>query len=167
MTVSEPDFRRALASFATGVTVVTCVHEGIDHAMTANAVSSVSLDPPLVMVAVERTTRFWEAVHGQRYWGMSVLAATAQPHAVWLSTPGRPLPGQLDRVPHHRGSRGVALVDDALAWLECRTSQVVQAGDHDIFLGEVERATVAAEGDPLVYWRKRWWDLAGEPVADR
>lgn len=157
--VGEADFRRALASFATGVTVVTCVHDGIDHAMTANAVSSVSLRPPLVMVSIERTTRFWEAVRQERYWGMSVLAAGAQPHAVWLSTPGRPLPGQLDRVPHHRGERGVALVDDALAWLECRTYHTVIAGDHDILIGEVERATIGTPAEPLLYWRKAWWQL--------
>lgn len=159
--VSEPDFRKALASLATGVTAITCVHDGLDHAMTANAVSSVSLNPPLVMVSIERTTRFWEAVRQERYWSVSILSAAAQRQARWLSTPGRPLPGQLDRVPHHRDSRGIALISDALAWLECRTYQVVAAGDHDIFLGEIEAASFGTRSDALLYWRKQWRALDG------
>lgn len=158
--VGEKDFRRAMGTFATGVGVVTCVAKGMDHAMTANAISSVSLRPPLLLVAVERTTRFWEAVSQQRYWAVSVLADAARDQAAWLATSGRPLEGQLDRVPFHRSSRGIALLDDALAHLECRTYQTVPAGDHEIFIGEVESVThVAADAAALVYWRSGYRQL--------
>lgn len=159
--VGEKDFRRAMAAFATGVGVVTCVaDDGVDHAMTANAISSVSLRPPLLLVAVERTTRFWEAVSQQRYWAVSILAATAQEQAAWLATSGRPLAGQLDRVPFHRSGKGIALLDDALAHVECRTYQTVPAGDHDIIIGEVEAvAHVSTEGAALIYWRSGYRHL--------
>lgn len=161
--LNERDFRRAMGTFATGVGVVTCVCEGRDHAMTANAITSVSLRPPLILVAVERTTRFWEAVSRQSHWAVSILAEDAQEHARWLATSGRPLAGQLDRVPHRRTERGIALLEQSLAWLECRTDQVVSAGDHDILIGAVESLTIAdadADADALVYWRSQYRRLA-------
>ncbi len=159
--VNEREFRRAMGTFATGVGVVTCVCEGRDHAMTANAITSVSLSPPLILVAVERTTRFWEAVSRQSHWAVSILAEAAQDHARWLATSGRPLPGQLDRVPHRRTDRGIALLEQSLAWLECRTEQLVPAGDHDILIGAVESLTVAdSAADALVYWRSQYRRLA-------
>lgn len=161
--VAERDFRRAMGTFATGVGVVTCVAAGRDHAMTANAITSVSLTPPLILVAVQRTTRFWEAVSQQSHWAVSILAEEAEEHARWLATSGRPLAGQLDRVPHRRTARGIALIEDALAWLECRTQQVVPAGDHDIVIGAVESLTVATddrERSALVYWRSQYRRLA-------
>lgn len=156
--VGEREFRRAMSTFATGVGVVTCVADGRDHAMTANAITSVSLRPPLILVAVERATRFWEAVSNQAHWAVSILADEAQDHAQWLATPGRPLAGQLDQVPHRRSDRGIALVEQSLAWLECRTEQLVPVGDHDILVGEVENVTHVDDGGSgsdaaLLYWR--------------
>ena len=153
MTVSQEEFRRSLGAFATGVGVVTCLADGQDHAMTANAIASVSLEPPLILVGVNRAARFWEALRGQQYWALSVLAADAQPHAAWLATSGRPLQGQLDNVPHHRSTRGIALLDQALVTLECRTYDTVPAGDHMIVIGEVESAHTGADADALLYWR--------------
>ncbi len=157
--VGERDFRRAMGTFATGVGVVTCVSDGQDHAMTANAIASVSLLPPLLLVAVDRATRFWEAVTQQQFWAVSVLAHGGRDSAAWLATSGRPLQGQLDRVPHRRSERGIALLDQSLAWLECRTHQTVSAGDHDILIGQVERVTQGPDGDALVYWRSGYRHL--------
>ncbi len=161
--VDEHQFRRALGTFATGVGVVTCVADGMDHAMTANAIASVSLEPPLVLVAVNRASRFWEALSGQRYWVVSVLAADARDHAAWLATSGRPLAGQLDRVPHRRTARGIAALQQSLVWLECRTEHLVAAGDHNIVIGEVEEATPAEAGDALLYWRSTYRTLPEVP----
>ena len=136
--LDEDAFRRAFGRFATGVAVVTCIHGGLDRAMTANAVSSVSLDPPLVLVCVDVESRFHEAIIGTSRWGLSVLTAPGRAAARWLATKGRPLHGQLDVVPHHRGPKtGVALLDDALATFECSTVAVHPAGDHSIVVGHV------------------------------
>lgn len=159
MSVTEADFRRSLAAFATGVGVVTCVADGQDHAMTANAIASVSLHPPLVLVAVNRTARFWEALRSQQYWAVSVLTADARDHAAWLATSGRPLQGQLDTVPHHRTERGIAVLDQALAWLECRTFETVNAGDHMIVIGEVEATRQGRDEEALLYWRSGYRQL--------
>jgi flavin reductase len=156
---AQSAFRTAMGSFATGVTVATCVHEGVDHAMTASAVMSVSLDPQLIALSVARTARFWDAIRRQRYWALSVLGEDAQAHAAWLATRGRPLLGQLDRVPHTRGRHGIALINDALAWLECETVERIPAGDHDLMIGRVDMARTGPAAGPLLYWQSHYRQL--------
>jgi flavin reductase len=157
----DPDlFRRAVGRYATGVTVVTTVADGLDHAMTANSFTSVSLDPLLVLVCVERDSRFHDAVLSAGFWGVSVLERSAARHARWFATRGRPLVGQFSQVPHHRGESGAALLDDAVAWLECVTTDVHRAGDHDILVGRVSRIPpVNREARPLVYWASSYGGL--------
>jgi flavin reductase (DIM6/NTAB) family NADH-FMN oxidoreductase RutF len=158
-----------MAEFVTGVTVVTTVADGIDHAMTANAFASVSLDPPLVLLCVERVTRFHAAVLASGAWAVSVLPADAESAARWLATRGRPLVGQLQNVPHRRGPRtGAALVEGALATLECRTRARYDGGDHEIVLADVLAAEVPSSSapsgaGPLLYHRGRYARL---PDAD-
>lgn len=154
-------FRLAMGRFATGVTVLTTVTGGHDHAMTANAVASVSMEPMLVLACVEVDARFHDAVSEAGLWGISVLDAEQRPTADWLATQGRPLHGQLDRVPHHRGTTGVALLDGALATIECRTTDMHPAGDHSIVVGEVVSLGVAEHpGAALTYYRSRYGSLA-------
>lgn len=147
-----------MGRFATGVTVVTSVLDGLDHAMTANAITSVSLEPLLMLVCVEREARFHDAITAFGLWGVSILPADARPTADWLATPGRPLHGQLDRVPFHRGSTTkVVLLDSALATFECQTTDVLPAGDHSIVVGEVLAVDLADHpGDALLYYRGRY-----------
>jgi flavin reductase len=154
--VDDASYRRALARFASGVTIATTRSDGIDHAMTASAFTSVSLRPPLVLVCVERIARFHEAVLASGSWGVSVLPYDAHQVATWLATRGRPLGGQLEGISIRRGVTGAALLVDAIATLECRTWAVHDGGDHSIVVGEV----VAAE---QVDARA---DLPADPTAD-
>lgn len=155
-------FRRTVGHFATGVTVATTVVGGVDHAMTASAFTSVSLDPLLVLVCVDKDARFHDAVLQSGAWGVSVLASTHRAAADWFALQGRPLIGQLDRFPHVRGVTGAALLDGAVAWLECRTYAVHDGGDHDIVVGEVIAAREGArDAEPLLYHRGRYDRLGG------
>ena len=153
----EASFRRAVGHFASGVTVATTRVGTFDHAMTASAFTSVSVEPVMVLVCVDKEARFRDAVIESGTWAVSVLSTSGRRAADWFATKGRPLVGQLDRYPHHRGLTGAALLDGALAWLECRTEAVYDGGDHDIVLGAVLAAT---EGDrdaaPLLYHRSRY-----------
>lgn len=160
MTRPHPDlfpdrFREAMAQFASGVTVVTTVQGDVDHAMTANAFTSVSLDPPLVLVCVDKTTRFHQAVALSRQWGASILTGSQIPLAEWLATRGRPLAGQLEGHPFRRGQHtGAALLEQALCRLECRTWEMYDGGDHTIVVGEVVALeTGPAEEPAMVYFR--------------
>ncbi|MGB3764513.1 MAG: flavin reductase family protein, partial [Ornithinimicrobium sp.] len=122
--------------------------------MTATAVASVSLDPVLVLISVSNEARWHDAVTQAGVWGLSLLGASARSTAQWLSTPGRPMHGQLDRVAHHRGSLGVALLDDSLATLECRTYATHPAGDHTVIIGRVVAVATPARAEAaLVHFR--------------
>lgn len=151
-------FRQAMGRFATGVTVVTSRWQGIDHAMTANSVTSVSLEPMLLLVCVEQEARFHDAILGSGVWGVSILGASSRGTADWLATRGRPLHEQLGRMGVRPGlATGVALLEDALATIECRTVQTHAAGDHTIVVGEVLSVEIADHpGDALLYFRGRY-----------
>src|SRR3954447_12385357 len=154
-------YRRAMGRFATGVTVLTTRGAGHDHAMTANALTSVSLEPLLVLVCVEREARFHDAVVESGVWGVSILPATARATADWLATRGRPLHGQLERIATHRGVTGVALLDESLSTLECETAETYAGGDHTIVVGHVRSVEISDRaGDALVYYRGRYDTLA-------
>ena len=158
---TQDRFRLAMGRFATGVSILTTVSRGHDHAMTANAIASVSMEPMLVLACIEVDARFHDAVKDAGTWGVSVLAADQRRTADWLATQGRPLHGQLDRVPHHRGTTGVALLDGALATIECQTTDIHPAGDHSIVVGEVVSLGVAEHpGAALMYYRSRYGSLA-------
>jgi flavin reductase (DIM6/NTAB) family NADH-FMN oxidoreductase RutF len=151
-------YRRAMGRFASGVAIVTTRAGEIDHAMTVNAFTSVSLEPMLVLVCVEVEARFHDAVIDSGVWGVSVLDGSGRAASDWLATRGRPLHGQLDRLPHHVGPvTGVSLLDASLATMECRTTAVYPGGDHSILLGEVVGiATRDSDDGALVHFRGRY-----------
>lgn len=155
-------FRRAMSRFATGVTVLTTRIRDVDYAMTASALTSVSLDPLLLLVCIEREGRFHDVVVEAGVWGISVLSSHDRAGADWLATRGRPLHAQLDRIAHHPGPRtGVALLDEALSTFECRTTAIHPGGDHSIVVGEVVSVTTATHpGEALLYYRGRYETLA-------
>jgi len=156
-TVDVATFRRAVGHFASGVTVVTTRVGGTDHAMTASAFTSVSLEPVLVLVCVDKEARFRDAVLESGWWGVSILAAGDKRTADWFAMKGRPLIGQLERYPHHRALTGAALLESAVSWLECRTHAVYDGGDHDIVVGAVISAVEGdRDGVPLVHHRGRY-----------
>jgi flavin reductase (DIM6/NTAB) family NADH-FMN oxidoreductase RutF len=115
-------YRKAFGQFATGIAVVAATTGGVTHAMTVSALTSVSLDPLLVLVCVDREARFHDAVLSAGTWAVSVLTEDHEKTARWLATRGRPADGQLDDHPHHPGPvTGHPILDDALASLESRT----------------------------------------------
>ncbi|MGL4744997.1 MAG: flavin reductase family protein [Dermatophilaceae bacterium] len=136
--VDPARYRQAMGRLPSGVCVLTTVARGNDHAMTADTVTSVSLDPLLVLCCVETENRFHDAVVEAGIWGVSVLAAAQRPLSEWFATRGRPLHGQLDRAAYRRGSAtGAALLDGALMHVECRTRDVYPAGDHAVLIADV------------------------------
>ncbi|UJH69361.1 flavin reductase family protein [Ornithinimicrobium sp. INDO-MA30-4] len=158
-------YRRAMGRFASGVTIASTLAGKQDHAMTANAVVSVSLEPTLLMISVGTESRWFEAAQESGVWGISLMPATGRKIAEWLATPGRPMLGQLGRVPHHRGVTGVALMDDALTTIECRTVALHEAGDHHLFIGEVIALEVPESAHaPLVHCQGSYRTLTTSPT---
>jgi flavin reductase (DIM6/NTAB) family NADH-FMN oxidoreductase RutF len=164
VTVDPADFRRAAGRLPTGILVVGTNLDGVDHAMTVSAFSSVSLDPLLVLFCAEKIARFHDTVVAAGFWSVSVLGEDAEKAARWLATRGRPLDGQLDGIGHHAGPvTGAPVLDDALSALECRTTAVHDGGDHSIIVGEVVGVSdSAADRGPLIHHAGRYRSLALE-----
>ncbi len=157
MGVSQSEFRKAMASFATGVTVITVDHEGEVHGMTANAFASVSLDPTLVLVCVDHKARTHTHLHARKRFGVNVLAENQRAVSEYYADPNpdhryaeREAKARFDRTQH-----GTPVLHGALAYLECRLHTAQDAGDHTIFIAEVEDVVVRA-GDPLLYFRSEY-----------
>ena len=156
--VTPRSLRDAMGSLATGVCVVTTVLDGRDVAMTANSVTSVSLDPPLILFCVVDGSRFADAVIAEGRWGVSVLDATAYELSSHFARPGRSHDTQFDHIRHHRGpATGIALLDPSVAELECLTVDTHVAGDHVIVVGRVVALEQRGESaHPLVFHRGRY-----------
>lgn len=149
----EPsEFRRVMGHFPTGVVVVTTRRaDGRPCGLTVNAFSSVSLSPALVLVCVEREADSHDCIGGS-----GIFAACVLDEANGESLSRRFASAETDDkfhgVAYHEESTGAPVLDAAIAWLDCRVTQAIPAGDHTVFLGEVIAAD-AREGRPLVYYR--------------
>ena len=151
-----PAYRNVVGRFPTGVTVVSARSAHGPRLMTANSFTSVSLQPPLVLVCVELSARFHQAVIAAGEWGVSVLAAD-QEHLsrLFARRGGHP---EVRSVPHRLGAlTGAPLLDGAVAQLECRTVAQHPGGDHTILVGSVLDYAVSREGiGPLVFYQGRY-----------
>jgi flavin reductase (DIM6/NTAB) family NADH-FMN oxidoreductase RutF len=152
------EYRRVVGRFATGVTVVTTVVDGEHHAMTCNSFTSVSLEPVLVLFCAEKVARFHDAVLSSGSWAVSVLARGQEHVSRHFAIRGRSIEGQFEGLDHTHGElTGAAIVDGALAALECRTVSTTDAGDHTVVIGEVLSLGVPDPlGDPLLYYEGRY-----------
>lgn len=150
-------FRAALARFASGVTVLTLRGaDGRDHGMTATAFSSLSLDPPLVLVCVGQAASIAPAVAAATHFAIHLLSADQETLARRFSEKDT---DRFEGISLQRGIGELPLLDGALARLQCRVRERHPGGDHQIVVGEVLNAD-AADGDPLLYYHSRYAKLA-------
>ena len=163
MTRDQDLFRRAMASFATGVTLITVDYAGSVKGMTANAFASVSLEPLLVLVCVDHKAETHSYLHTRKRFGINILSAEQRAVSVHYANPDRESitmePGaaaKFDRTKH-----GTPMLHGALAYLECRLQDTRDAGDHTIFIAEVEDLVVHP-GEPLLYFRRNYHGLGPE-----
>jgi flavin reductase len=154
--VDPEHYRRIVSRFATGVTVATTMRgDGQPVSLTANAFTSVSLDPVLALLSVQRSAAFHAAVLESGVWGVSILAAHHESLSRFHASKVRhELDDTFEGVLTFQGATtGVVLVADALATLECRTTAMYPGGDHTLLLGTVEAAYAPSEdGEPLVFY---------------
>jgi len=144
--------RDVMSQFATGITVLTTGGDH-SHGMTANAFTSVSLEPPMVLCCIARTAQMHEAILRSRSFGVSVLSVDQEHVAQHFASRGRPRGmAQFDEFDWIPGRRtGAPLLAGSLAWLECELAEVYHGGDHSIFLGNVLDAGRHA-GEALLFF---------------
>lgn len=160
--VSTDEFRAVAGHFATGVAVAATTDRGVHYAMTVSAFTSVSLDPLLVLICVEKITRFHEAVSSSGAWALSILPDDAEGASRWFAETGRPTLRQFADYAHHGGAAtGMPVLDCAIAVIECRTHAVYEGGDHDIMVGSVVGVWSAPVArPPLLYVNGKYRALA-------
>lgn len=170
MSVTPTLFRQALAQFASGVTVVTAADGASRHGFTATSFTSVSLQPPLVLVCAARRLEAMRAIECSRAFGVNVLGLHQQ--SLGLRFAGL-IPGIEDRfagVETVTSETGSPLFPSSLAWLDCRLWRIDDGGDHAIIVGEVADARVNEHHVPLLYHDRHWRrpaDLEDQPEAPR
>ena len=150
-TIDAATFRAVLGRFATGVTVVTTRDaEGRDHGMTVSAFSSVSLDPPLVLVCIARNASMFPSLAEATHVAVNVLAEGQEPLSRRFASE---VDDRFEGIGFTRAPSGCPLLDGALASIELRIETRVDAGDHVVYIGRVEHAQLTAEAGPLLYYR--------------
>ena len=146
--------RDALGCFATGVTVVTCLDgDGAPVGLTVNSFTSVSLDPPLLLVCIDRKAASAAALASASHFAVNVLQTGQQPASIRFSTRHEDRFGPND---WSAGELGAPVLKASLSVFECEAHAVHEGGDHHILLGKVIKATFDAALDPLLYFRGRY-----------
>jgi flavin reductase (DIM6/NTAB) family NADH-FMN oxidoreductase RutF len=147
--VGPQAFLRACAQFTTGVAITTVLDSaGAPHGMTVNSFTSVSLEPPLVLVCIDHKARILEHLERTEFFAINILRENQQPLSRCFARPGEDRFGTVEWYP---GETGVPLIPNALATLECAVFQRLKSGDHTIIIGEVVSA-IRHEGRPLLYF---------------
>jgi flavin reductase (DIM6/NTAB) family NADH-FMN oxidoreductase RutF len=159
MSATQEQFRHAMAAFATGVTVITLDDHGEVHGMTANAFTSVSLEPLLVLVCVDHKAQTHAHLRTHKRFGINVLAEEQTAISEHYANPDRN-PADADRTGARfdRTTHGTPVLHGALAYLECRLQDARDAGDHTIFIAEVEDVVVRT-GRPLLFFGSEYHSI--------
>lgn len=161
--IAPGEFRAFAGQFVTGVTVVTTRDgEGQFQGLTMNAVSALSLTPPLYLICVERNATTLPPLLESRLFGLSILSKEQSTIARLFATKNQ---NKFRDCPFVVGRTGVPLIAGALGHIECSVAQTIKAGDHVVVIGQVEHADIKG-GEPLVYFRSAFLDLGGEPLGE-
>ncbi|GAC1309060.1 MAG: hypothetical protein NVS2B3_00860 [Vulcanimicrobiaceae bacterium] len=150
-------FRHAMRRFATGVTVVTTILDGTPKGFTANAFSSVSADPPTILICVNRQARSHPLVAAAGHFCVNILRLDQRRLAERFAS--RDSEDPFATVPYRSVRTGSPVFDDSLAYLDCRLAEEYTAGTHTIFIGEV-LAAGARDGEPLGYFNASYRNFA-------
>jgi flavin reductase (DIM6/NTAB) family NADH-FMN oxidoreductase RutF len=150
MPIERNELRRVMGHFATGVTVITTMSkEGKLHGLTANAVSSLSLDPPLLIICVDKKAESYSCFEDSKVFTVNILADDQEDISRRFAVSGGE---KFEGVAYRRGANGAPILNGALAHLECKLYASYDGGDHTIYLGQIEEAETR-EGKPLLFFR--------------
>lgn len=150
------DFKNALAGWASGVSVVTTRADGLAYGLTVSSFTSVSLEPPLVLVCLGHGNRLGEMITHSRRFAVSLLERDQEAASNHFASRGREPEAELTGVATVKTEDGLPVVEGALAWLACDVHEIIDVGDHAVVIGRVTQAHAADEGSPLIYWSRAY-----------
>jgi flavin reductase (DIM6/NTAB) family NADH-FMN oxidoreductase RutF len=153
--MDDAQFKLAMSHFATGVTVVTTEHDGHRYGLTVASFASLSLNPPLVLVCIEKSVKSHDAIAGSGRFGVSILGSQQADVSNRFASKAD---DKFSGVETFNGTIGVPLIANAITTVECRVREQLPGGDHTIFVGEVVAAQTG-EGAPLIYYRSGYREI--------
>lgn len=162
MGVDREQFVRLMAKFASGVTIVTTEVDGEPHGLTVSAFSSVSLDPPLVLVCIGNDTRSRAALDESDRYTVNVLSTDQRNLSDRFARSQLSMERRLEDVDYDRTENGGIAFNNALAWFECEQTDQLVRGDHTVYVGEVLEGRVIDEADPLLYYEGEYGRYVSE-----
>jgi len=151
--VNSDVFRKTLGRFGSGVTVVSTAHAGEQSGLTVSAFCSVSLTPPLILVCIDKRSSSNDFIRKSQSFVVNILADNQIDVSNQFASKSE---DKFSGIPHHEGYNQVPVLDNTLGSLECSVYQEIDAGDHFIFIGEVQHATVDEERQPLMYFHSQY-----------
>lgn len=158
-TLDPEQLRSAMRAWSAGVTVVTAMHDGSRHGMTVNSFTSISLEPALITISLQASTRTHELVSKARAFGLTILSAE-QAHLADLFAGRNPeMQDRFSAIQTETLLTGSPLIVGGLAWMDCRVVQTFNAGMNTLFIAEVIAARGSGEGQPLLYHNRKYWNL--------
>jgi flavin reductase (DIM6/NTAB) family NADH-FMN oxidoreductase RutF len=162
----HPDkLRDAARKFASGVTVATAAHAGLIYAMTATAFSTLSMDPPLVLLGVKNSGKLLELARRAQHFGVSVLNDGQHAIGQWAAISGRVPERDLTISETIRARTGAPLLAGSAAWFDCELRSLAEHGDHTVLVGLVVDAWADAPAQPLIYFEGGYHAL-GKRLAE-
>ena len=156
MTLDSNEQRRILGKFATGVTVASTKVGDETWGMTANAVSSLSLYPPLVLLCIQRDGQSHTKFTAGGCFALNILSAEQQEISDRFAFKG---PKDFSDLETTTAETGAPILKHALGWVDCRLKEILPGGDHDIFVGEIVAGGAAEDGEPLLYYSGKYAKL--------
>ncbi|MFC4540332.1 flavin reductase family protein [Halosolutus amylolyticus] len=152
--IDGSSFRETLGSFATGVTVVTMNHDGVDHAMTVNSFTSVSLDPPLVQYNADKGTTSHDFTRKAKNFAVNILAEDQQEISDRFAGAHKEMDDPFEDLATRREETGALVFENTLGYVDCELFESYDGGDHTIYVGEVQSADTNRSGaKPLTFFR--------------
>jgi flavin reductase (DIM6/NTAB) family NADH-FMN oxidoreductase RutF len=156
MAIDGRELRNVMGNFATGVTIITTKDPtGKPFGLTANAFSSLSLDPPLLLICVDRKVDCYACFEDSKVFAVNFLSEGQDQLSTRFATKGIE---KFEGVPYKLGELGVALLDGAMAHIECKLVSAYEGGDHTIYIGEIQNVAVLSDR-PLLFFRGKYFKL--------
>ncbi len=160
MTLNPEKLRAAMRAWSAGVTIVTAVHEGHKHGMTVNSFTSISLEPAMITISLQQSTRTHELVSKSRAFGLTILSAEQSKISDLFAGKITGIEDRFADLQMETLVTGSPLIVGGLAWLDCRVIETFNAGMNTLFIAEVLAAREPNDGQPLIYHNRKYWSLS-------
>jgi flavin reductase (DIM6/NTAB) family NADH-FMN oxidoreductase RutF len=156
VTSTPAAFREVLSQWASGVSIVTTNDDGMLYGLTVSSFSSLSLDPPLVLVCLANTNRMVGMIGASRGFAVSILASNQSAASNYFARQGRLPTKDFTEIEGEWTSSGQPVIRGALAWMVCELQSTFVEGDHTVVIGRVIETRASTDGEPLLYWSRKY-----------